>query len=154
MSKITGIPKENKDLQNIVKMVKETLEKAMPNGKFVALPYDVAATQKELITKLHIKLKKGEWESDSEGLIEEFEANLEMNGFVQAGFNNINYYFKESGDLFFDIFVSESICKLPVIYTVAKHDQKLGHLHLVVSRFIRKKAMILCILSIQMFTTG
>lgn len=126
MSKITGIPKDNKDLVNIVKMVKETLQKALPGGKFETLPYDVAATQKELITKMHVKLKSGDWKQDSEAMIEEFEANLEMNGFVQAGFNNINYYFKESGDKFFDIFVSESICKLPVIYTVAKTRPEAG----------------------------
>jgi uncharacterized protein (DUF302 family) len=126
MSKITGIPKENKDLQNIVKMTKDTLLKAMPKAKLEKLPYEPSATPKELITKMHVKLKSKEWASESDSLIEEFEANLEMNGFVQAGFNDINYYFKESGDKYFDIFVSESICKLPVIYTVAKTRPEAG----------------------------
>ncbi len=126
MSKITGIPSDNKDLKNIAKMVKETLLKAMPNGKLEKLSYEPSSTPKELITKMHVKLKKGDWVSDSDSIIEEFEANLEMNGFVQAGFNDINYYFKESGDKYFDIFVSESICKLPVIYTVAKTRPEAG----------------------------
>ncbi|MBI3874161.1 MAG: DUF302 domain-containing protein, partial [Arcobacter sp.] len=126
MSKITGIPKDNIDLNNIAKMTKDTLLKAMPNGKFETLPYDVSASQKELITQMHISLKGADSKSDLESLIEEFEANIEMNGFKQAGFNNVNYYFKASGDNYFDTFVSESICKLPVIYAVAKTRPEAG----------------------------
>lgn len=126
MSKITGIPSSNKDLQVIATMLKQTIQKALPNAKEEKIDYAVAPTQKPLVTKLFIELDSKEWSKESDGIIEEFEANLEMNGFVQAGFNDINYYFKESGHTDFDIFVSESICKLPVIYTVAKTRPEAG----------------------------
>lgn len=126
MSKITDIPTSNKDLQNIAKITKNLLELALPNGKWETIDYSVAPMEKELITKMNITLKDGQWKEDSESLIEEFEANIEMQGFVQAGYNDINYYFKEAGDKTFDLFVSESICKLPVIYTVAKTRPEAG----------------------------
>lgn len=126
MSKITGIPTTNKDLQNIAKITKSLLEKAIPNGQWETIDYGVAPMEKELVTKMNITLKDGQWKEDSESLIEEFEGNIEMQGFVQAGYNDINYYFKEAGDKTFDLFVSESICKLPVIYTVAKTRPEAG----------------------------
>jgi len=126
MSKISGIPASNPDLQRIGKLVKEILAKSIPNGKFETIPYKVSATQKELITKMHIEFDPETWEDDSEGFIEDFEAQLEMRGFVQAGFTDINYDFKASGDDMYDMFVSESICKLPVIYAVAKTRPEAG----------------------------
>jgi uncharacterized protein (DUF302 family) len=126
MSKITAIPTTNKDLQNIVKITKNLLEVALPKGKWETIDYGVAPMEKELVTKMNITLKDGQWQEDSESLIEEFEGNIEMQGFVQAGYNDINYYFKEAGDKTFDLFVSESICKLPVIYTVAKTRPEAG----------------------------
>lgn len=126
MSKITGIPVSNVDLQRIGKLVKSTLETALPNGTYETFNYKVSSTQKELITKMHIELDPEDWEDTSEGIIEEFESGLELNGFVQAGFTDINYDFKESGDDTFDMFVSESICKLPVIFAVSKSRPEAG----------------------------
>ncbi len=126
ISKITGIPTSNKDLQNIAKMTKDLLIKAIPNGKWESIDYGVTPTEKELVTKMNITLKDGQWKEDSESLIEEFEGNIEMQGFVQAGYNDINYYFKEANDTTFDLFISESICKLPVIYAVAKTRPEAG----------------------------
>ena len=126
MSKITAIPVTNKDLQNIAKITKNLLEVALPKGKWETIDYGVAPMEKELVTKTNITLKDGQWQEDSESLIEEFEGNIEMQGFVQAGYNDINYYFKEAGDKTFDLFVSESICKLPVIYAVAKTRPEAG----------------------------
>ena len=126
MAKISGIPASNPDLQRIGKLVKEILAKSIPNGKFETIPYKVSSTQKELITKMHIEFDPETWEDDAEGFIEDFEGQLEMRGFVQAGFTDINYDFKKSGDDMYDMFVSESICKLPVIYAVAKTRPEAG----------------------------
>lgn len=126
MAKISGIPATNPDLQRIGKLVKEILAKTMPNGTFETFTYKVSSTQKELITKMHIKFDPETWKDDSEGMIEDFESRLEMNGFVQAGFTDINYDFIKAGDDTFDLFVSESICKLPVIYAVAKTRPEAG----------------------------
>ncbi len=126
MSKITGIPADNKHLQHIGKLVKQTLEKALPKGKYETVRYDVSPTQKELITKMHIQLKNLDWNEDTDAVIEDFESNIEVQGFVQAGYTDINYDFKNMGDNTFDLFVSESICKLPVIYAVAKTRPEAG----------------------------
>lgn len=126
MSKITEIPIDNEYLTKIAQLQKQTILKALPNAQIENLEYKVAKTQKPLVTKLFIELDSKEWSKESDGIIEEFESNLEMNGFVQAGFNDINYYFKQSGSTDFDIFVSESICKLPVIFTVAKTRPEAG----------------------------
>ena len=40
---------------------------------------------------MHIELDPAEREDTSEGIIEEFEAELELNGFVQAGYADIYY---------------------------------------------------------------
>ncbi len=126
MSKITGIPKDNKHLQHIGKLVKETLKKALPKGELQTVKYDVSPTQKELITKMHIRLKNKDWSDDTDTVIEDFESSIEVQGFVQAGFTDINYDFVAMGDNTFDLFVSESICKLPVIYAVAKTRPEAG----------------------------
>ncbi len=126
MSKITGIPIDNKDLVNIGTLVKKTLFKALPKGEYETFEYQISKTQKDLVTKMNIELDPTEWEDMSEGIIEEFEAGIELNGFVQAGFTDIAYDFKKEGDDTFDLFVSESICKLVVIYSVAKTRPEAG----------------------------
>jgi uncharacterized protein (DUF302 family) len=126
MSKITGIPADNKDLNKIGTLVKNAIINALPNGTYEEVEYKVSKTQKELITKMHIELDPEDWEDMSEGIIEELEAEFELNGFVQAGYSDINYDFKKEGDDTFDLFVSESICKLPVIYAVAKTRPEAG----------------------------
>ena len=126
MAKVSGIPASNKTLQHIGELVKETLKKAIPNGTYKTVNYGVSPTQKELITKMHIKLKNQDWNEDVEAVIEDFEGNIEVKGFVQAGYTDINYDFVKAGDNYFDLFVSESICKLPVIYAVAKTRPEAG----------------------------
>jgi uncharacterized protein (DUF302 family) len=127
LSKITGIPKDNKDLIVWTNLLNETIQKALPNGSFEKIPYDVQDTRKELVTKMYIKFhENNDWEEDSDNLIEEFEAAYEMQGFVQAGYTNVNYKFNEIGDNYFDLFVAESVCKLPVIYEVAKTRPEAG----------------------------
>ena len=126
MSRISGIPASNPDLQKIGMLVKKALKHAMPNGKFDTFDYKSSATAKELITKMHVEVDPEDWEDETEGMIEMIEGGLEEKGFVQAGFTDINYDFKKMGDDYFDMFVSESICKLPVIYAVAKTRPEAG----------------------------
>ena len=126
MSRISGIPASNPDLQKIGSLVKEALKLALPNGKFKTFDYKSSSTAKELITKMHVEVDPEDWEDETEGMIEMIEGGLEEKGFVQAGFTDINYDFKKMGDNYFDMFVSESICKLPVIYAVAKTRPEAG----------------------------
>ena len=126
MSRISGIPASNPDLQKIGSLVKEALKLALPNGKFDTFDYKSSSTAKELITRMHVEVDPEDWEDETEGMIEMIEGGLEEKGFVQAGFTDINYDFKKMGDNYFDMFVSESICKLPVIYAVAKTRPEAG----------------------------
>lgn len=126
IARISEIPADNKDLKKIGELVKSIVSKALPNGSYEKVEYQVSTTQKELITKMHIKLDPEEWEDTIEGIIEEFEGELELNGFVQAGYSDVNYDFKKKGDDTYDLFITESICKLPVIYSVAKTRPEAG----------------------------
>lgn len=127
VSKITGIPQDNRELKQWMDLLVATLKKALPNGSFEKIPYSVQPSQKDLVTKMHIKFKENaDWGEDSDSLIDEFEMAYEAQGFVQAGYTNVNYKFKELGDDYFDLFVAESICKLPVIFEVAKTRPEAG----------------------------
>jgi uncharacterized protein (DUF302 family) len=55
-----------------------------------------------------------------------FEGELAPNGFVIAGHNNLGDDFEESNYNAFDFYEVYSICKLPVIYTVAKTRPEAG----------------------------
>lgn len=126
MAKITGIPEDNKDLEKISQLVKKSISEALPKGKEEKIEYEIAKTNKKLVTRTSLKLSGEDWEDESETFIEEFEGMLEVKGFVQAGFTDVNYDFKKAGDDSFDLFVTESICKLPVIYTVSKTRPEAG----------------------------
>jgi len=127
ISKITKIPSSNADLKSLEMLVRKTLATALAKGEYEALEYEISKTDKELITKAQIQLDPKDWEEESETLIEEFEAKLEEQGFTQAGFTDANFHFQnQKNDYTYDLFVSESICKLPVIYTVAKTRPEAG----------------------------
>lgn len=126
MSKVTGIPLDNKDLKTIADLTKKTIEEALANGAYEEVSYKPSSTQKNLVTKMNIELDPEDWEDMSEGVIEEFESGLEVYGFVQASYTDINYYFNKEGDDSYDVFASESICKLPVIYAVSKTRPEAG----------------------------
>ena len=75
---------------------------------------------------MHLEIDAQEWEDEIDGFIEEFEGKLEEQGFVQAAYTDINYDFKKMKDNSYDFFASESICKLPVIYTVSQARPEAG----------------------------
>jgi uncharacterized protein (DUF302 family) len=66
------------------------------------------------------------WEDEKEEFQMELEGLLSPSGFVMAGFNNLNYNFVESKYEDYDFYDVYSICKLPVIYTVAKVHPEAG----------------------------
>lgn len=126
ISKITTIPSSNKTLKKMGMLVRKTLAEALPKGEYEVLEYEISKTDKPLVTKTQIELDSETWEDDSDYLTEDFDAKLEVQGFVQAGYTDINYYLKKLKNDDFDIFFSESICKLPVIFTIAKTRPEAG----------------------------
>jgi len=57
---------------------------------------------------------------------EGIEGELSPNGFIIAGFNNLSDEFEESKYEAYDFYQVYSICKLPVIYTIAKSRPEAG----------------------------
>jgi uncharacterized protein (DUF302 family) len=126
MAKILKIPADNKALVKVGKMVKEALKSAMPEGKFETLAYTVQKPIGPLVSSYEMEMDPEEWEDEKEEFQMEFEGTLAPNGFVMAGFNDLNYDFDESKYEAYDFYDVYSICKLPVIYTVAKVHPEAG----------------------------
>jgi uncharacterized protein (DUF302 family) len=126
MQKIMKIPADEKLLTDLRALVVKTLKTAMPNGKFETLPYKIEATKKELVTNFSMEIDAKDWEDELEELKMGFEGELAPNGFVIAGQNNLGDEFEEANYEGFDFYEVYSICKLPVIYAIAKNHPEAG----------------------------
>ena len=126
MQKIMNIPTDEKLLTNLKALIIKTLKVAMPNGKFEKLPYTQETTKEELVTKFKMEIDAKDWEDELEELKMGFEGELSPNGFVIAGQNNLGDDFEEANYNGFDFYEVYSICKLPVIYTIAKTHPEAG----------------------------
>ena len=126
MAKIMKAPSDDKILHELRTLVKQTLKNAMPNGSFEALPYEMKEAKDELVTSFSREMDADEWEDQLDGFKMGLEGELAPNGFVIAGHNNLNDDFEESNYEAFDFYEVYSICKLPVIYTIAKTRPEAG----------------------------
>lgn len=126
MAKIMKAPADDKTLQDLRTLVKQTLKKAMPNGSFEKLTYNMQEPIGELVTNFSMEMDADEWEDQLDEFKMGFEGELAPNGFVIAGFNNLSDAFEESNYEAFDFYEVYSICKLPVIYTIAKTRPEAG----------------------------
>jgi uncharacterized protein (DUF302 family) len=128
MSKITGIPATNKHMIEYSKLVKDTLAKALPNGHFEKIAKKPVKPLGSLVTSFTAEMEAegDDVEEELEGLQTELEGSLETVGFVIAGFNKLADEFAEAGYKKYDFFDAYSICKLPVIFEVAKHYPEAG----------------------------
>jgi len=126
MAKIMGIPADNKQLIAIENLVTKALKDAMPKGVFKSFKYKVSKTDKKLVSSYTMEMDPEEWEDEKDEVQMTFEGELKPNGFVQAGFTDVNYDFKENKYNKFDFYDVYSICKLPVIYNVAKTRPEAG----------------------------
>lgn len=131
MAKVTGIPASNKHMIAYSKLVRETLAKALPNGHFEKTSYKILKPKGELITRFTYEMETEGDDADAieeelEGIQEELEGSLETVGFVIAGFNKLGDEFSAAGYKKYDFFDAYSICKLPVIFEVAKTHPEAG----------------------------
>ncbi len=126
MAKIMKAPSDDITLHDLRAVVKETLKKAMPNGSFETLPYVQTEPKGELVTNFSMEMDPDEWEDQLEEFKMGFEGELAPNGFVIAGHNNLGDDFEESNYEAFDFYEVYSVCKLPVIYTIAKTRPEAG----------------------------
>ncbi|HHD82032.1 MAG TPA: DUF302 domain-containing protein [Campylobacterales bacterium] len=126
MAKVMKIPADDKQLSDLGALVIETLEKALLNGKFEKLPYSVAKPTSTLVTSYTMEMDVEEWEDELDELKMGLEGELSPNGFVIAGHNNLGDEFEEANYEGFDFYEVYSICKLPVIFTIAKTRPEAG----------------------------
>ena len=126
MARMMKIPEDNPEIIALGKKVEEALKAAMPKGKFVDLGYKMQKPTKDFITRISFEQKGDDWEDAKDDFETAFEEQLAPNGFVMAGFTDLNYDFDEHDEewyLFYDVY---SICKISVIYEVAKLHPEAG----------------------------
>jgi len=126
MAKVLNIPADDEILVKVGNMVKGALKSAMPNGTFETFSYNVQKLTKPQVSTYEMEMDPEEWEDEKEEFQMEYEGSLAPNGFVMAGFNDLNYDFEESKYEAYDFYDVYSICKLPVIYNVAKVHPEAG----------------------------
>jgi uncharacterized protein (DUF302 family) len=126
LSKIMKIPTDDKLLKDLRALVVKTIHKALPNGKFEKLAYTPVKAKGDLVTTFSMEMDKDEWEDELEDFKMDFEGQLATNGFIIAGKNNLGDDFDEANYNGYDFYEVYSICKLPVIYTIAKTHPEAG----------------------------
>ncbi len=126
MAKIMKIPADEKLLLDLRALVVKALESALANGKFEKLPYKVLKAPGELVTTYTMEMDAEEWEDELDELKMAFEGELSPNGFVIAGHNNLGDDFEEADYEGYDFYEVYSVCKLPVIFTIAKTRPEAG----------------------------
>lgn len=115
MSKIAGF--KAKEFALIEKEALATLKKALPNAKLTMSETSLPAEGK-LLSRYVKKSSKESWSSDKEETEMMIEDGLKPAGFVMSNFTDYNFALGEKSP--FDFYDTYSICKLKVIYTVAK----------------------------------
>ena len=126
MAKIMNIPTDEKLLIELRALVVKALKEALPNGKFEKLPYKTIKAPGDLVTTYSMEMDKDEWEDELDELKMAFEGELSPNGFVIAGHNNLGDEFEEANYEGYDFYEVYSVCKLPVIFTIAKSRPEAG----------------------------
>ncbi len=126
LSKIMNIPEDEKLLRDLRALIVKTLAKALPNGKFEKLPYSVQKAPGKLVSSFSMDMDEDEWEDELDEFKMGFEGELAPNGFVIAGHNNLGDDFEEADYEGYDFYEVYSVCKLPVIFTIAKTRPEAG----------------------------
>jgi len=126
MAKIMKIPSDDKVLTALVALVEHTLKSALPNGQFEKLAYNVQKASGELVTSYPMEMDAEEWEDELDELKMGLEGELASNGFVIAGHNNLGDAFEDVNYDGYDFYEVYSVCKLPVIFTIAKTRPEAG----------------------------
>lgn len=118
MKKIAGF--KAPEFALIEKEVLATLKKALPGAK-VTMTGNSLPAQGPLLTRFARPTEAATWAADKDSTEMMIEEGLKPAGFVLSNFTDYNFILNESPVLSpFDFYDTYSICKLKVIYTVAK----------------------------------
>jgi len=128
IAQMTGIPADEPALLKLGEKIEAVLKTAMPNGKFLKMPYNMVKAEGPLVHEVSFTVKGDDWEEAKDDLEMAFEGELAPNGFVSPAFVDLNYDLDEHDIEAFKFFDAYSICKIPVIYTVSQKHPEAGAL--------------------------
>jgi uncharacterized protein (DUF302 family) len=118
MKKIAGF--DASEFKRIEKEVLSTLAKALPGAK-VTMSETSLPSEGALLTRFVRSSDTANWKKDKEDIEMLIEDGLKPSGFILSNFTDYNFILNESTEPNpFDFYDTYSICKLKVIYTVAK----------------------------------
>ena len=118
MKKIAGF--DAPEFALIEKEVLAMMKKALPTAK-ITMSEPALAPQGPLLTRYVKSTDAASWESDKGGTEMMIEEGLKPSGFILSNFTDYNFILNEGTTPSpFDFYDTYSICKLKVIYTVAK----------------------------------
>ncbi len=124
MSKILG--KGEEFFKKLEEVNKKTFLEALPNAKIVDLSYSSQATKEKLLTKFEIEVDPEEADDTIEEIEMVIENGLKPIGFIKANFNDYGIDLDDAGNEDYIFYHVYSLCKLKVIYNVAKTHPEAG----------------------------
>ncbi|ABB43549.1 hypothetical protein Suden_0268 [Sulfurimonas denitrificans DSM 1251] len=113
LSKIMGI--EDELIKKLESQVLATLKKVLPTAKY-KLSQEPLSESRELLTRYELEVDGDDVKTAKENVLLGLDNGLSLYGFIVAGKLDLNKHMKDSP---YDFYDGYSICKLPVIYTVA-----------------------------------
>jgi len=125
VKKITGIGEEPM-IDEIEKKMLEIVKTAMPGAKEEKFNTTISAPQGSLISKFTMDIDAAAWEDVKMETQMVFEGELKPKGFTMASFTDFNFEMSKLGDSGYSFYDTYSICKLKVIYNVAKTNPEAG----------------------------
>lgn len=121
-SKILGLKEVEPILIEIEKKMIASLKKAMPTAKMQIEIDNPLPAEGSLVSMYELEVEPDEWEDAKEELSMVIEDGFKPMGFVMSNFTEYNYMLtkEDTVESPFNFYDTYSICKLKVIYNVAK----------------------------------
>lgn len=121
-SKILGTKSVDPLLKAIEKEMVASLKKAMPNATVAISDENPLPAEGPLVTRVEMEVDADDWEDAKEELQMTIEDGFKPMGFVMSNYTEYNYMLtkEDTVESPFDFYDTYSICKLKVIYNVAK----------------------------------
>lgn len=121
-SKILGLKTVEPIFVEIEKKILASLKKSIPNATVVLENENPLPAKGPLVSMYTLELEDEDWEDPKEELAMTIEDGFKPMGFVMSNFTEYNYMLtkEDTVESKFDFYDTYSICKLKVIYNVAK----------------------------------
>lgn len=121
-TKILGLKTVEPILLEIEKAMIASLKKAMPKATVTISEDNALPAEGPLVSRYEMEVDADDWADDREELQMTIEDGFKPMGFVMSSYMEYNYILtkEETVDSPFDFYDTYSICKLKVIYNVAK----------------------------------